>query len=87
MITESLLGVVMGSLFWFAAIVPDFGLDLSGLDLTGVWTSLGTGVSALNGWVPAIAALGVLGTLLTVQVGMSGWGVFVWVYHQFWGSE
>lgn len=87
MITESLLAIVMGSVEWFAGLVPDFGLDLSTLDLTSVWQSLGSGVAALNGWVPALVALGCLGTLLSVQVGVSGWGLLVWVYHQFWGSE
>lgn len=87
MITESLLAIVMDSLGWFATLVPDFGVDLSGLDLTTAWVALGSGVAALNGWVPAVVALSVLGTLLTVQVGVSGWGLLVWVYHQFWGSE
>lgn len=77
----------MGTLAWFATVVPDFGLDLSGLDVTDLWEALGGGIAALNGWVPAVVAFGVLGMLLTVQVAVSGWGLLVWVYHQFWGSE
>lgn len=86
MITESLLGIATSLVEWFAGLVPDFGLDLSTLDLTAAWVALGMGVAALNGWVPALLAFGELAMLLSLQVAMSVWGLIVWIYHQFWGS-
>lgn len=87
MITETLLRVAVGLVSWFASIVPDFGLDLGSLDVGAFWADLGARVAALNGWVPVLAAGGVAVAFLIVQVAMSVWGLVVWVYHQFWGSD
>lgn len=87
MVTEVLLTLVVGFVEWFVGLVPDFGLTLNTLDLAGVWSGLGTAASGLNGWVPLTAMVGSLVAYLTVQVVMSVWGLIVWVYHQFWGSD
>lgn len=87
MITETLLAVVMAFVKWFVGLVPDFGLDLSGIDMGSTFQQIGSGAAALNGWVPVVTLLGVLVVYLIVQVAMSVWGFILFVYHQFWGSE
>ena len=87
MITQVLLTLTVNFVEWFVALVPDFGLSLKTLDLSGAFEGIGEKASALNGWLPVTAMLGALAVYLTVQVGMSVWGLVVWVYHQFWGSE
>lgn len=87
MVTEALLSLAAGLVAWFVSLIPDFGLSLGALDLSAMWTGLGEKVSALNGWVPVTAMVAALVIYLTVQVVMSVWGLVVWIYHQFWGSD
>lgn len=87
MITEALLGMVVDLVEWLVTLLPDFGVDLSTLDFAGAWESIAGAALALNGWVPVTVQLGVAAMLLVVLVAMSGWGLVVWVYHQFWGSD
>lgn len=87
MIVEWLLTVAINVLDWLVSLVPDFGLTLAAPDFSTVWSDVGSMVASLNGWVPVIAAGAVLALLLTVQVASSAWGLLVWVYHQFWGSD
>lgn len=87
MITETLLTLSVNFMTWFVGLVPDFGLSLNALDLSGMWGNIGSSVAGLNGWLPVTATGLSLVIYLTVQVVMSVWGLIVWVYHQFWGSD
>lgn len=87
MIVEALVTLAVSFVEWFVSIVPTFGLDFTGIDMAGLWESIGSQVSALNGWLPVVAMGIALAAYLTVQVVMSVWGLIVWIYHQFWGSE
>lgn len=87
MITEILVTLVVNFVEWFVSLVPDFGLSLNHLDFGDTWASLGSAASALNGWVPVLVVAGCAVVFFGVQVVMSVWGLIVWVYHQFWGSD
>lgn len=87
MITETLLGIVVDLVAWIVAVTPDFGLDLGTLDIASAMDAAGSSIGALNGWLPVTYFLASAVLLLTLQVVMRGWGVLVWLYHQFWGSE
>lgn len=87
MIVEALLTLAVNLVTWFATLVPDFGLDLSAFDMSSLWHSLGSKAVVLDGWVPVNENAAALGVFLVAQVVLGAWGLLVWVYHQFWGSE
>lgn len=86
MITETLLGVVMGLVRWVVDITPTFGIQLD-LDIAGGLEQLGGIAYTMNGWFPIDTLAVCLVLLIGVQIVLTLWGFVVWLYHQFWGSD
>lgn len=89
MVTEALLGVVMGLLGWLGSLIPDNLLG-SGYDpgsLADFFEYMADATGLLNDWFP----LGVLiACIMAVAIAVGGstiWGFLVWLFHQFWGSS
>ncbi len=81
MITDAILTALLGGLSALLGLAPVITIP----DLQA--SSIVTAIAAATGFVPVAAMVTMLLAYLAVMVGMQGWELVAFVYHQFWGSD
>lgn len=85
MITAAIIGLMFGGIRAVMGLVPTW--DSAADPFGSAAFSVGSMVGALDGYAP-VAVIGVsLVLLLSLKVGLLGWRLVVFVYHQFWGAD
>lgn len=85
MVTLAIVALIFGGVRAVMGLVPTWDPVADPFESVGF--SVGSMAGALDGYAP-VAVIGVsLVLLLSLKVGLFGWRLVVFVYHQFWGAE
>ncbi len=85
MITQLLVGIILGTISGMLSLAPSWQVDLS--PLANAVHDFGHKAATFNGYFPLITLGLCLAIVFGLKAGMFGWRLILFIYHQFWGSS